>query len=381
MGRTLAGEGKVRYDEINNRYIWQGTITLWNGQKKRVARTGASEEEVVKKKRILLAEAEQGKAIAKNSLTVEQWGELWLDDYKKIDVSPTTWFNYKSHFKTHIYPTLGTINLQKISTNDIQKLIRKMTKTTKVSSIRKIISIFSSCLDKAINLGYINKNICDNVSLPKEPKNKKKRTLPNEDLMELLDIAHQEYISSKKIYNKTLYPALVLAVETGIRRSEVLGLKWENIDFENNKVLIKDIISVVNGKAYPKDTPKNEGSVRYLSVSPYWIDLISKLEHNCKYVFCSEVGTPITPRNWNRAFERWCTKAKINYTPHDLRHTFISDMINSGEAISTVQGLTGHSTLVSLLPYVHDSEKLKDAASKRRQKRLKFATNKLSATK
>lgn len=366
-----AGEGDVR-KRGENSYIWQGTIVLWNGEKKRVSASGKTPKEVLTKKRKILSDAKQGKPTAQKRFTLQEWSELWLSQYKKIELSPKTLNDYRIFFKYHINPTIGKLKLKELTTLDIQTLITKTVNKLAPSSVKKMHVVLKSCIEQAFREGHVESNVANHVRLPRQPKSRRRKVLSNEDLAKIISIAYAEHIKEEKSVNKTFYPALIIAIETGIRRSELLGLKWPSVNFENNIVFIHEALVEAPSKPIHKDELKNESSVRHLPLSDEAMELLAAIVRNSEFVFSTKKGQPINPRNWNRKFHHWCTKAGIDFSLHDLRHTFITDMINAGESITSIQGFTGHANPTVLLNhYAHIVTEEKMNAAKRKHERMK----------
>ena len=194
------------------------------------------------------------------------------------------------------------------------------------------------------------------------PKFTEKKTdaIPQDDLVKLIRVAR----------NHRLYPALMLLLATGIRRGELLGLKWDNVDFETSTVTICSQIVKLGGKS-KESTLKTGSSYRTLPVPRDTLELLLLMPRISEYVFCTTKGTPINPRNFNRTFDSWCAKAGIDAHLHMTRSTFSTDMIDQGESIKTVQGLTGHATARMLTDkYAHVVPKSTREAAERLNGRL-----------
>lgn len=368
--------GRPRKDGIEPRprgttpesYVIQFTATLATGERKRISIVRASKPECLAEYKRLTAEEAQGKLIAKSGTTVEQWMNNWLDNYKKLEVEVPTYIGYAGSIKNHIIPAIGTIALQKLTTGNIQKMIGKLSKDLQPGTVHKVYATLSQGLQQAVDEGIIHKNPAKAARLPKnERTNVKQKVLTNEELLAIISVA-----SSKLGRNKCFYPALLLMIETGARRGEIFGLKWTNVDFKNNQILIKDTVYDDRGHIKPKNKPKNISSIRQLPLSQTMMDILGSMERRSEYVFSTERGTILNPKSFYVAFTRWCEKAKIpKHSPHDLRHTFITDMVNSGESITTIQGFTGHSNVTTLLNvYAHKITSEVLSAAERKHERM-----------
>lgn len=164
--------------------------------------------------------------------------------------------------------------------------------------------------------------------------------------------------------------ALNLMFDLGLRRGELLGLKWDCVNLEEKFVFINEQITKSPSGGKPKQKSVKAKSFRTLPISDEMVQMLKQLEHRGEWVFGTKNGTPLNPRNWSRSFERWCENAGIEYSSHDLRHTFATDMINSGVDYKMVQAFTGHATTRMLLDnYAHKvSEGQRQALQKRKLK-------------
>lgn len=386
--------GRPRKDGIKPRnrkttpesWVIQFTATLITGERKRVSIVRASETECLAEYDRLKAEEVQGKLVAKSGTTVEQWMTNWLENYKRLEIERPTYISYEGSIRNHIIPVIGSIPIQKLTTGDVQKMIGKLSKkkivkvdkdTQKViseklmspTSIHKVYTTLVSGLQQAQNEGLINKNPAKAARLPKTDKVKRK-VFTEDQLSAIIGIAKSEL--KWRSTNHCFYPALLLMIETGIRRGELLGIKWSNIDFKNNVVLIKDTIYDDSGHSKTKNKPKNPSSVRQIPISQTMMNILGSLKRISEYVFTTRKGTNVNPNNFYMVFKRWCDKAKLEgYSLHNLRHTFITNMVNDGESIPTIQSFTGHANATTLLnTYTHPISKEKLSAAQRNHERM-----------
>lgn len=386
MGRQRSDklEPKKRSDGY---YCLYFTATLATGESKRIAIVRKDEQDVIDEYKRLKAQEYTGTLLPKSKTTVSQWLLNWVDNYKKLEIETTTYNSYKAHIENNLIPQLGHIELQKLTTNDIQKMIGRLSKKQikkgkdeegkdiyerlSPRTIRGIHMILSGALQQAYKEGLINKNPAKDTRLPKvERTNIKQKVLTEDELSKVIAAAYEEHNDSRS--NKLFYPALLLMIETGVRRGELFGLKWSNVDFKNSQVLIKDTVYDDNGKIKTKKKPKNQSSVRWLPLSQNMMDTLGSIKRTSEFVFTSKNGSLVNLRNFFRAFVRWCNTAGIGkHSPHDLRHTFITDMVNSGESLPTIQSFSGHANVTTLLNvYAHGVTKEKVEAAQRKQQRM-----------
>lgn len=392
MGRPRKDGGIKPYQRKDKAWVLQFMATLATGERKRMSIVrkdeDTGEQECLDEYKRIIAEEIQGKLVAKSGTTVKQWMDNWLENYKKLELERQTYISYESSIRNHIDTTIGNIVLQKLTTNDVQKMIGKLSKKKIVKlskdkkeviserlmspgSVRKVYAILVSGLQQAQDEGIINRNPAKAAKLPKINKtNVKQKVFTEEELSALIRAAKAEIDSPYA--NPCYYPALLLMIETGIRRGELLGVKWSNVDFENNLILIKDTIYDDKGHVKTKSKPKNTSSIRQLPLSQTMMNILGSMKRISKFVFTTRKGANINPNNFYVVFRRWCKNAGLEgHSPHDLRHTFITNMVNDGESIPTIQSFTGHSNAITLLnTYTHPISQEKLNAAQRNHERM-----------
>jgi integrase len=275
----------------------------------------------------------------------------------------------KTHIITH---GIAKTQIQKLTTAQIQKFMNEKSKEKRTIVIKGTATkskenisartvnllhfLISSSLEQAIKNNLISKNpakYCNRLSNnPKEIK-----ALTNDQVLALLNAAKKH----------PLYPALIIALHTGVRRGEVLGLTWENINLDEETINItQNLVRVKGGKAIQK--PKTKSSIRTIPINNIVKNIISSIkeENSTGLVFTTRNNQPIHPRSFQRTFKTWCKNSDLPKETriHDLRHTFSTNLINAGVDIKTVQGFTGHADTRTLLDtYAHTIDDSKRKAA------------------
>ena len=301
----------------------------------------------------------KGVEMAEDKYTVAQWMEEWFENVCKIKVRPSSHQTYCGYIDNHIAPNIGKIPLEKLSTMDLQKLYRKLmskgrverieaehqTKGLSSKTVRNINQVISSAMDFAVAQKIITENPCKNVSLPKL-EHKEMQTIPAEQL--------QAFLTEAKATG--VYEMYYIELATGLRRGELLGLKWSDIDCDNGVITVRRQVARVNGQIV--ETPlKTKNSYRAVSISPQAVEVLKaqKAKTNDTYVFPSPNGGPISPDSVNNMLKRVLERAgipKVRF--HDLRHTFATIALQNGVDIKTVSGMLGHfSAGFTLDTYAH----------------------------
>lgn len=209
-------------------------------------------------------------------------------------------------------------------------------------SVRKHLAILRHALDEAVTLEYLEHNPAASVKLPKRSKaTVTPRTvfLTAQEAQRLLN----------GISEHEIYPAVALALLYGLRRSEVLGLRWEAIDFHANTLTINHTV-VKNLTVQQTDTTKTESSRRTFELLPEVRMILEKLKaerpRESQYLFCHEDGTVWRPDCLTRTFQRQLARLglpKMRF--HDLRHSTASILFDRGWSLEDVKNWLGHSDI------------------------------------
>ncbi len=212
-------------------------------------------------------------------------------------------------------------------------------------TVRNINQVISSAMDFAITQKIITENPCKAVALPKIER-KEMQTIPAEQL--------QAFLAEAKATG--VYEMYYIELSTGLRRGELLGLKWEDVDMKQGIIRVRRQIARIDGKIVEAPL-KTKNSYRTVTISPQAIEVLKaqKAKTNDQYIFPSPNGGPISPDSVNNMLKRVLERAgipKVRF--HDLRHTFATLALQNGVDIKTVSGMLGHfSAGFTLDTYAH----------------------------
>jgi len=311
-------------------------------------------------------------------ITLDQWASRYLKDFIKHTVRVTTYDTYDTICRNHLFnENISKMRLKEIKAYHLQAYMNTKCDMSK-SYIKKIYLLLNIFFDSAVKNDLIAKNPMLGINLPRSNKEVKE--------IEVLTVDQQKvYI---KAIEKTSYRALLItAIFTGMRIGEILALTWDKIDFTNSEIKVSSSIKETriheNGISEWKtiiQSPKTKSGKRTVPISKILAKILQEHKNKQselamsmgrdafnkdKYVFCSEIGTPLNARNVQRAHYQACIRAKIPSVGfHSLRHTFATRMIESGVDIKTVQGWIGHATIqMTYNIYVHVQEESKKAAA------------------
>lgn len=337
------------------------------GRRRRITRTVSGRRHDAELLELdLTRQLEQGTYVEPKRITVRDWMNTWLNDYKKMTLRQTTYDSYKMQIDKHIIPAIGAIPIQELRADHLQKLYsEKHQAGLSPRSVRYIHTVIHGALEQAVENRIILLNVSKSTKLPKKEKGEVRALTPEEQ---------ERFI--KALYGERLSAAFVVLMATGLRRGELLGLRWRNVDLAGRFLAIEEnLVAVKGGAVYqPPKTEKSKGRVPLIAPA---IEALKSHRERMIFeghygadmpVFCSKAGTPINPRNFSRVFERLRDKAGIDrdVTVHSLRHTFATRLLERGVSMREVQELLRHEEMATTADiYSHVSEDLKQAAADR----------------
>lgn len=315
-------------------------------------------------------------------MKLSEYLDMWLEDYVNGTVAHNTYDKYKGACHKRIIPILGNIRLCDLKVIHVEKFLRELRKDDSINSttVQRYYGTLCTALNKAIKLQMIIDNPCKYVDAPKREKYKAEILTLDEvrEIYKRLDINdYEDYIFKL---------GMDLALETGLRRGEMCGLTWNDINFEEhciniNKALIRE------ENYYTIGNTKTEGSERELPVSEGLIEKLKKhklkqtenklkygphyttntwngVEYDLLFTWCN--GKFIIPSNFTRRLKRLCSYCGIekNMRWHDLRHTNATLLLESDVSLKVVQERLGHTLLQTTADtYSHVTKKLNRSAT------------------
>lgn len=369
------GEGTI-YKRSDGK--WAGQVTVGrnvNGSPKRRAVYGKSRKEVADKIAEILSDIKAGDYIEPNKITLSEWLDTWMEEYKTVSIKATTYDSYATNIRVHIKPTIGYVRLSELSVSNIQGLINSLHRQGKSSAlIRKIKNILKGALDQAIMNGLISRNVTQGVMLPKHVQ-KEIRWFTIEE--------ERRFLSAAK--KSRFEVAFKLDLVSGLRLGELIGLSWDCVDFNKGMLTIKQTIVRVKSREEKgknlyliSPTTKTDKSRRIVPIPKSAVTMLK--EHKKKQdaekklagelyddnnlVFCTALGNRLIPRNVGRAFTGIAKKAGIEgASVHSLRHTYATRLFENGVAAKTVSELLGHTDVAHTLNvYTHVANRIKEDA-------------------
>ena len=365
------GEGSIRKRKDGR---WEGRYTAGHDSEtgKPIYRNvlGRTQSEVKEKLKTAIKATQSLDSSKTGQYTLGQWMDVWYENYAKIKVRPSSHQTYKGYIENHIKPNMGDIPLEKLTTLDLQRLYKTLLSRGRVDrleskgqpkglspkTVRNIHQILSAALKLAQEQRIILTNPAEGCALPKV-EHREMKTLPVEQLQSFL----------REAKDSGVFELYYLELATGLRRGELLGLKWEDIDLEHGDLRVRRQIARIDGRVVEAPL-KTRNAYRTLPLAE---DTVSILEEQKKkvgsspWVFPSATGDPISPDSVLHMLHRVLKRAGLPEVRfHDLRHTFATLALQNGVDIKTVSGMLGHfSAGFTLDTYAHVTTSAQKAAA------------------
>lgn len=328
---------------------------------------------------VLFEEKIRNNHAANGHIHFKDFADRWFDDYAKAQLRPKTLERYEQ-FKERTYAAIGHIHLDKLSPIHLNAFYAQLAEPGQnqrtggglaPKTIRHYHTFVSSVMDRAVKWGLVQDNPCRRVDAPKVPK---------KELTYLDDKAayvFMAYMSHEDVEFRTIFTLLLV---TGMRRGELMGLEWKDIDWQDRKLHIRRTSQYTVERGIYTDDTKTEQSKRTIVLPPDVLNLLKEYracqsEKRLKLgdrwedhdrLFTQWDGKPMFPnapyQMLQRFLDRHLCLPRINI--HSLRHTNATLMIGTGTDIRTVSGLLGHSqTSTTLNIYAHQLQSASAAAT------------------
>ncbi|WP_214784643.1 site-specific integrase [Bacillus sp. ISL-45] len=339
------------------------------GKRKRIKRRGFKKISEAKAAMAeLILEIQKGNLVFEKKLSVEEYLDYWLENYAKTNLKPKTFAEYKKIIKTHLCPSIGHIPLKELKPVELQNYYMKKLTSLSAQTVTHHHRVLSKALNDAIDWEFINKNVTKGAKPPKPVKSEMK-TLNVVQINVLLKMAKEK--------TPVYFPVIYAAAHTGMRKSELIGLSWENVDFSTGKVYIRQTITEANGKYFFNTIPKNE-KPRGVRLTLELLKLLKRIKdendhreeilgdsynpHNL--VFCNTKGSIMAPSEITRALKRCLKAANLpDIRFHDLRHSHATILLKENVHPKIVSARLGHSKIqVTMDTYSHLTDSIEGIA-------------------
>jgi integrase len=315
-----------------------------NGKRRQIKRTGFKTQKEAKEKYLAIQnELQQEEFVDPSSVTFEMFLDKWKKR-KRNQVEESTYIRYERLCRLHILPAIGYMKLQKINTLTVQNLIDDLASEHNFAkkSCRLVTTIIKDVFRRAIIEGLVKANPVQEIDLPKESESE--MVIWDQPDIELFLSLRNERTRGK------YYIAILTALFTGMRKGEILGLTWDNIDFNKNIIHIKQILESDGSKISKKTKSKSFRQVLIPDLLKQELIRHKKFQKDDSpsnpnnLVFCTRRGLRVIPNTLNDVLNSYCAKYNLpRMRFHDLRHTHATMLIKENVNIKVIQERLGHS--------------------------------------
>jgi integrase len=304
-------------------------------------------------------ELARGVFVAPHQQTLGEWLQTWLAEYKRPRIRAITYDAYAMIIRRHLTPVLGHIALKDLRPEHVQRYQNdKVAQGLDARTIRLHRIILSNALAQAEKNGLVVRNVCRLVDAPRQTRREQST----------LTIAQMTTQLLPALQGDRLYAAYLTLFMVGLRRGELLGLRWQDVDLATGVLHVRQTV----GRVYDRDATgpsktkiifsesKTEKSRRTIPIPEACVAALrqyrarqaeEKLKLGQAYedaglVFCQLNGKPIDPRNMNLYFSQALKRAGLpSIRLHDARHTFATWLLEQGVSLKVVQTLLGHGSI------------------------------------
>jgi integrase len=363
--RRARGEGAIFKRASDG--LWVGTLDLGvvDGHRRRKAVYGQSERKVLQKVSTLRTAHDRGIDLLAPALTVGQWLDVWLSDIKGFDgTRPRTLTLYEGLADRYVRPVIGGVRLDRLTPAHVQRLVTETRngQTSRgtppsASTLRHVYKLIRNALGDAYRMELVTRNVAAQVKAP--PLSKERRVgLDMAEAKRLLDVIDGERLEALH----------VLALTTGLRRGELLALRWDDIDlgsratsrvpgyaacrWQTSDCRAEDEQLAADGRAAPvRDAPSPGAQETPRCGAP----ALGDAWREDGLVFASSIGTPIEPRNVNRRWDELRRRAGLDWLRlHDLRHGCATFLLAKNVPDRVIREVLGHAEIgVTMNTYAH----------------------------
>lgn len=347
--------------ELKSGVRWKVTIDLpadpVTGKRRQKRITAATKKEAERLARETLHAIEHGGYTDRGDMLLAMYLEQWLEDFGRQAWELTTFDRNAQLVRRHIIPSIGHIKLDKLTAADVQRLYRSKLEGGRLDgkpgglsprTVKYIHTMLHQALSHAMKYGLIVRNVADAVDTPKQRK-RDMRVWDESQIATFLEAASES----------RYFVAYALAIYTGLRKGELLGLRWSDIDLERGEIALRQALKDNQGQLY-FGQPKRHRSRRPIALSAEAVAMLKrhKIAQNQErlkvgeawadldLVFATELGAPIHPSNFARTYRAIVKRAGLPYIrPHDLRHSHATMLLAAGVHAKIISERLGHASV------------------------------------
>lgn len=323
---------------------WQGVVDIPNitGKRKRKYVYAKTRQECRRKVNELIEQIESCSLLDPQKITFREYAQKWLDVYCE-NLSPTTKEGYRKSVLIYADPYIGDAIITKILPIHIQEMINSFAKTHSEKTCKNMLGAVKGVFKYAIINKLLKTNPCDNIVIPKKYEEYQYYIYTEEEFNKLLDAAEG---------TEHMIPIL-LAGLCGMRLSEVMGLTWNDIDFEAHTITIRRANVFVGSEVIERNVTKTRKSTRKIVVPNYVIEILKDYK-SVGLVFPGKDGKPEHGGNYRLRFANFLKRNGLPHTRfHDLRHFNATMMLKKGVPDKVAAAMLGHANTNMTKKYQH----------------------------
>lgn len=337
---------------------------------------GKTSAEAATKLRKATAEVDSGDYITPDKTKLSEWLDIWLSQYCN-GIKPGTVVQYQGYITNHIKPALGAMPLNKIQPHHVQKMVNGLTghgrgrDTISYKTRKNVHGCLSAALGKAVELHYMRENPAKGCSIPRDndvADTKEIHPFTTEEIKAFLPLAEKS----------RYYGIYFVALNTGMRLSEILGLRWSCVDFSSSRITVNAQLLVQRhaGEKKKLGQPKNR-KARTFKAAPQVMEVLRDTQkaqsllrlragalwnNEFDLVFTDELGRPVSHSSLGHDFNRHIlAEMGVHHRFHDLRHTFATEALRNGIDYKTLSDTLGHfSAAFTMDVYAHVTEEMQN---------------------
>jgi integrase len=343
------GEGAI-FQRTDER--WVARLVLPNGKRKDMY--AKTRKEAADKLKSAQRSILDGVDLSAERMTVAHFLDKWLVASVKPSTRHKTFTTYESLCRTAIRPRIGNKNLSKLTALDLQSLYSELTDSGLSSrTVHHVHRVLHRAFTQAVRWKILSRNPCDGATSPKVPR--AELTVWGAGDADAFLLATREH---------RMHGLYVLALTTGMRQGELLGLKWADIDFDTGTLAVRRALQWQRGIGLAFVEPKTARSRRKIHLSQTALFALRAHKDRQAFdrhaagaawnelglVFCDAAGEPLSPTNETKRFQRAVAATGLPAIRfHDLRHTAATILLAKGVHVKLVSEMLGHSTIVLTL--------------------------------
>ncbi|MFN3006666.1 tyrosine-type recombinase/integrase [Mycolicibacterium wolinskyi] len=337
-GRRPTGEGTI-YRRKDGRWEGAAYLPTASGGRRRIRVYGKTRSEAHTRLNEYLATSQRGVPVPERSWTIAAYLDYWMREVAPLTLRPRTIELYESVIRNHLKPRLGMKPLLRLSVAELQMILnRQLADGHSVRTVRATRTVLSAALTRAMREELVTRNVARLVELPAWEK---------KDRTPWTAAEASRFLAQAR--NDALFPAYLLLMILGLRRGEMLGLRWSDVDWDRNEIHIRQQLQQIGGQLQVGPVKTSAGK-RDLPLVPILRTVLARHQarqnaeaNTWNLVVTTTAGSPLWPRNFVRAFHALRERAGLRrIRVHDLRHMTATLLKDLGVPARDAQLILGH---------------------------------------